>query len=272
MGDEHESLLEQVQEYESQLEQIDLILQDDPENEEYLGLKKEIEQLIDDVKSVLSDKKEEIKKPVPEKSSGLVVPKDVDVSKLAAELGLFVGLKVKALWPEDGSYYIANIDGIYSDGILVKYEGYNTSGKVLPEHIKIIEQKVAFDPSVTKKPESSSSLVLDMVPKHLRPLPTDDEKTREAKKKKIKAIKLKAKIEKTQYETNQSKLSWQNFLKKNSNKKAGSKRESMFRTSESTQSKVGVIGSGKGMTETKKQEYQPKKIPILLPTKNARKM
>lgn len=52
--------------------------------------------------------------------------------------------------------------------------------------------------------------------------------------------------------------SWQNFLKgKGSKKKSGfltsAKRESIFKVPEGVKSKVGVVGSGKGMTDYQRQ-------------------
>lgn len=215
-----EELQAQIDEYDSQIEQINELLSEEPDNEEYKTLKNEILQLIKEIKDIISKREQSTTQENSQNNEKNVQENKVrsDASKRAVELGLFVGLKVKAIWPEDKKFYDAVIDGIYDDGVVVKYENYGTTEKIQPEDIKISEQ-IRNNNKKRKEPTTSSSIVLDRIPKHLRPLSTDDEKTRLAKKKKRKALKLKAKIEKSESDSNQAKLAWHNFNKEISKKK-----------------------------------------------------
>lgn len=215
-----EELQAQIDEYEAQIEQINELLSEEPDNEEYKTLKNEILQLINEIKDIISKREQIPQEKSQDNENKEKEEKKIrkDASKRAIDLGLFVGLKVKAIWPEDNQYYDAVIDGIYDDGVIVKYDNYGTTELVQPEDIKITDQ-IKNNNKKRKEPTTSSSIVLEKIPKHLRPLSTDDEKTRLAKKKKRKALKLKAKIEKSEIDSNQAKLSWQNFKKEISKKK-----------------------------------------------------
>ncbi len=91
----------------------------------------------------------------------------------------------------------------------------------------------------------------------------DDERTRERKKKLLKAFKSKQRLAEAEAEQSARAASWQNFRqgKAATKHKAGfltnTKKESMFAVPEG--GKVGVIGSGKGVTpapERRKNEFQ----------------
>jgi len=89
------------------------------------------------------------------------------------------------------------------------------------------------------------------VPEDLEILETDTEAERQRKKKQVKKIKYQNRLREQEKDRNQKQNSWQSFSKKNSKRKSGSaaarrKKESIFATS--GVGKVGVTGSGKGMT------------------------
>ena len=65
-----------------------------------------------------------------------------------------------------------------------------------------------------KEPETSSSIVLENIPKGLQILPTDSEKTRQSKKKRIKTLRSETKKIQKEEETNSRKQNWQSFVAK----------------------------------------------------------
>jgi len=103
-----------------------------------------------------------------------------------------------------------------------------------------------------------------VIPPSLKILPTDSEAVRKQKKKRIKALKSQYRANKMDEERNKRKRSWQDFQKHGRTKRhrAG---PSIFQSPDSVQGKVGVTGSGKGMTETKTMKYEPKKLSSTLP-------
>jgi len=80
----------------------------------------------------------------------------------------------------------------------------------------------------------------------------DDERTRVKKSKILKSLKKKERFSKLDKQQSDKKSNWQTFLKGKGSKKkkgfiTGRKKESIFKTSDG--GKVGVTGSGKGVTD-----------------------
>lgn len=93
-----------------------------------------------------------------------------------------------------------------------------------------------------------------VIPENLRSLPTDTEETRIRKRKKVKALKHQWKIRK-QEETSAAKASlWQSFLNKGAKRPGGAGGGSMFRVGDGPGARVGVIGSGGGLTSFEQQK------------------
>jgi len=76
-------------------------------------------------------------------------------------------------------------------------------------------------------------------------LPNDSEVQRKAKKKKVKALKNAFKNAVIEKDSTEKKDKWKNFQGKSSN------RESIFSSPDNIEGKVGVMNSGKGMTNFK---------------------
>lgn len=110
---------------------------------------------------------------------------------------------------------------------------------------------------MNEKPEQ-----LGEMPKWLEIQPTDDEKTRLKKKKLIKSFKNKQRFHQMDTVQKEKADAWKSFINKKVTKKkksggglAGvSKKQSMFSVAEGAHVKVGVVGSGKGMTDFKKKK------------------
>ncbi|CAI7880493.1 unnamed protein product [Closterium sp. NIES-53] len=78
------------------------------------------------------------------------------------------------------------------------------------------------------------------------------------KKRKIHAFKSKQRMEMLEVMTNKKQNTWQQFQTKGIKKKAGfltgRKKESIFKSPEDVGGKVGVVGSGQGMTDFQKRD------------------
>jgi len=64
---------------------------------------------------------------------------------------------------------------------------------------------------------------------------------------------------------NKRKASWQDFQQKGKVSKKAKKTDSIFQSPDTIEGKVGVIGSGKKMTQFTVQKYEPKKLASSLP-------
>ena len=95
------------------------------------------------------------------------------------------------------------------------------------------------------------------LPKSLVIRPTDDERTKVKKKKIMKSLKKKDRFVEMDRKQDVKKQGWQSFLQGKGSKKrkgffTGRKKESIFKTPDDARGKVGVTGSGKGLTDYKK--------------------
>jgi survival-of-motor-neuron-related-splicing factor 30 len=105
---------------------------------------------------------------------------------------------------------------------------------------------------------------LGEMPSWMEIQPTDDEKTRLKKKKLIKGWKSKQRSQKLDTVHKEKADAWKSFInKKGTKKKKGgggsglpgvTKKQSLFSVAEGTSAKVGVVGSGKGMTDYGKKK------------------
>jgi len=91
---------------------------------------------------------------------------------------------------------------------------------------------------------------------------SDTEKVKQQKKKKLKALKYQYKVKAQEIESKSRQSTWLDFSNKANNQKQGyfayKKNESIFKSPDTIMGKVGVIGSGKNMTqyEANKIKYQ----------------
>jgi survival-of-motor-neuron-related-splicing factor 30 len=85
------------------------------------------------------------------------------------------------------------------------------------------------------------------IPAHLQILDTDTEKEKNKKKRTLKSLRSKHREKQREYESTKKQRSWQSFNKKAS-KKSGT--SSIFATREGVHSKVGVVSAIGGITES----------------------
>lgn len=116
-------------------------------------------------------------------------------------------------------------------------------------HTSLRSDIAAADPP----PQAASEDEADgfVMPEHLKAQPTDTDEQRAKKRKKIKALKLQIKTKEADALSSSKQNSWTSFVKKQSGKKVkgGVKADSMFASPDAVNGKVGVTGSGSGLTE-----------------------
>lgn len=100
------------------------------------------------------------------------------------------------------------------------------------------------------------------IPKKMRISETDDEKTKERKRKQIKRFKRKMKVTEKERDAEERRQQWQNFKRTKLAKSkpgffTGKQKTSMFSLPDNPEAKVGVMGSGRGVTPTASAHRPP---------------
>ncbi|XP_057797854.1 uncharacterized protein LOC131013971 isoform X3 [Salvia miltiorrhiza] len=184
-----------------------------------------------------------------------------------------IGIKVQAVWSEDGEWYDATIEAHTPNGYYVCYDGWGNKEEVDPDNVRPIQEDtanplleaekiaVATKEALKRKIAQSASKEFETwtVPAKLQIEPNDPEDVKAAKRKKIHAFKSKMRMEAKEVTQNKRQNAWQQFqTTKGKAKKvgffSGRKRESIFKSPDDPFGKVGVTGSGKGLTEFQKRE------------------
>jgi len=205
------------------------------------------------MKKFEEEAKETIKKPIYQ-----------NINQIAASKGIYSGMACEAKWSGDNNWYKATVVNFNEFGIVVKFTGsYGNEEVVDPDDIRARNETTMSDTMLDRKnkaQETASASSLDqkgdlIIPRSLVILPTDSEEERKKKKKRIKSIKSKNRLKKTDETRNKRKNAWQSFQKEGSLKRK--KASSIFQTPENPNGKVGVTGSGQGMTEFVVPKYNP---------------
>ncbi|KAG8368924.1 hypothetical protein BUALT_Bualt15G0097000 [Buddleja alternifolia] len=184
-----------------------------------------------------------------------------------------MGTKVQAVWSGDGEWYNATIEALTPNGYYVRYDGWGNREEVDPDNVRPISEDnadplleaekiaVATKESLKRKIALAASKDSESwtVPPKLQIDPNDPEDVKATKRKKIHAFKSKMRMEAKEVTQNKRQNAWQQFqTTKGKAKKvgffSGRKRESIFKSPEDPFGKVGVTGSGKGLTEFQRRE------------------
>lgn len=174
-----------------------------------------------------------------------------------------IGALCQAVYSGDGQWYDGVVEAVSASGnFVVAFEGYDTREEVERQSVRARPAAESVDEgyrpvSAPRRHRVADEVQLQEMPKWLEIKETDDVKTMSKKRKLQKSFKSKARFAKMDLEQKQKADSWRAFVGgKASKKKAGFmtslKRESMFKVPEG--GKVGVIGSGKGVTEYAKRK------------------
>ncbi|CAL9158511.1 uncharacterized protein LOC135581562 [Musa acuminata AAA Group] len=264
-----EELASTLSTYKDQLREVSKLLTDDPGNSEYADMEKELEEVIALTEELLA------------------TAKPTGVGQLhtdASPQGQFGGpsqskpyekfsvdTKVQAVWSEDGEWYDATIEAITPNGYYVYYDGWGNKEEVDHANVRPVEEGDALleaerEAEATRqaiKRKIAQSAITDFqartLPAKLRIDPNDPDDVKATKRKKIHAFKSKVRSEQLEVAQNKRQNAWQQFQStKGKTKKigffSGRKRESIFKSPDDPRGKVGVTGSGKGLTEFQKRE------------------
>ncbi|KAJ7597105.1 hypothetical protein C8J56DRAFT_308302 [Mycena floridula] len=219
---------EDLETYQVQLSQVDLALSTDPDNAELAELRSELKELIDLTQAALAQAASSSKAESSRKSYSA-----------STSHNWAAGEECLAKYSADGSWYPARITSVGGSAenrvYNVVFKGYNTTEQVKPSEVKHLP------PNYNLITPSSSNK---------RKLSKQEEEEREKKKKKNEK-KLEVKAAKAKEQTAKQ-ATWQKFAKKSEKKGvhiAGVAGTSIFKTPDNPLGRVGVTGSGKGMTE-----------------------
>ena len=250
MEESLETLEEQLVLYKDQFQQVEVALKSAPTDPEIQKLKLDLLDVINLTQDLIKLKKSSSVKELSKETTPIA-----SVSKKASTL-YPVGTNVMALFEEDGLWYEASIDSIKDDKYWVTYIGYGNRALVSEDQMRSLTEEekkkrkepasVASTSNGEMEEEESTSASALVIPKSLKILPTDSEEVRQAKKRRMKAIKSQQRTYQLEEAKKEKKNAWQEFASKSSGK--SSKRESIFKSPDSVTGKVGVVGSGKGVT------------------------
>lgn len=259
----------EVREFKLQLETVDSSLQVDPDNLELQSLKTELEELITLTETSIAELKPPATashpaQPPPKESwkeQGPRKPRDENTEEphAAPPASFRVNDNVLARWVSgDGSFYparITSITGSSSNPVyLVSFKSYSTKENLTSKDIRPVagfDRKRKADgtpgssasPSPAPPPPNVISAAADINPAlanqaRQEPSKAGDGPARPAKvPRKVKANK----------ELEEGKNKWKDFAAKSKGKSKFGKKESMFRTGDSVNARVGFTGSGQQM-------------------------
>lgn len=184
-----------------------------------------------------------------------------------------VGSKVQAVYSADGEWYNATIEAHTPIGYYVAYDEWGNKEEVDPDNVRPIQegvvnpiQEAEKEAEATKQAlkrkiakAAASDYQMKNIPEKLRIDPNDPEDVKAAKRKKIHAFKSKVRFEKLEVTQDKRQNAWQQFQTTKGRAKktgffTGRKKESIFKSPDDPFGKVGVTGSGKGLTEFQRRE------------------
>ncbi|KAG5011365.1 hypothetical protein AAZX31_07G253200 [Glycine max] len=273
-----EELASNLSLYKDQLNQVRQLLNDDPSNSEYADMERELSEVIALTEELLATAKQnEIPAPpnAAAASPTLSIHNDNQVldSSSDHQEKLPVGTKVQAVWSEDGEWYDATVEAYTPNGYYVSYDNWGNKEEVDPANIRSIQEgsvdalleaervAEATKQAIKRKIVQAASIDLQSrsLPAKLRIEADDPEDVKASKRKKIHAFKSKMRMEQLEVTQNKRQNAWQQFQSTKGKAKkigffSGRKRESIFKSPDDPQGKVGVTGSGKGLTEFQKRE------------------
>jgi len=217
--------------YQVQLSQVELALSATPDNAELTSLCSELQELIELTQTAIAQA---------EAASSSKAESTRKAATTAPSKTWAAGDECLAKYSGDGGWYPARITSLGGSAenrvYSIVFKGYNTTELVKSAEIKALPANYA-----TTAPSSSTNK---------RKMSKAEEEEKERKKKKNEK-KLEVKAAKAK-EQNNKQATWQKFAKKSEKKGvhiAGTAGTSIFKTPDNPLGRVGVTGSGKGMTE-----------------------
>ncbi|KAK7348494.1 hypothetical protein VNO80_23052 [Phaseolus coccineus] len=275
-----EELASNLSLYKDQLHQVRQLLNDEPSNSEYVDMERELSEVIALTEELLATAKQnEISGSTAAPNAGtspsLSIHKENEMLDSSSDLQekLPIGTKVQGVWSEDGEWYDATIEAYTPNGYYVSYDNWGNKEEVDPANIRPIQEgsvdalleaervAEATKQAIKRKIAQAASIDLQSrsLPAKLRIEADDPEDVKASKRKKIHAFKSKMRMEQLEVTQNKRQNAWQQFQSTKGKAKkigffSGRKRESIFKSPDDPHGKVGVTGSGKGLTEFQKRE------------------
>lgn len=284
-------------EYRTQLAQVEELLLNEPNNEEYADIYNSLTEVIELTENLVKEarSKELVQEHKEESQAEYSAPQSVqprprgNITTQAPSLQLpsilppqvaqqirsaqqkaalqgqapavwAIGARCQAVYSGDGEWYEATVKGVSDTGdFVVSFDAYEHEESVSQQHAKPRSDSEETYRGVSapkrKRVEEVPTEIGEM-PKWLEIKETDNEKTKQKKKKLQKSYKSKKRFHDMDVATKQRQSSWMNFQKGKGQKKktgflTGRKKGSIFSISDDPEAKVGVVGSGKGMTDYK---------------------
>ncbi|XP_061084638.1 survival of motor neuron-related-splicing factor 30 [Conger conger] len=208
-----DDLMKQLSSYKAQLQQVEAALSSDQENEDLLKLQKDLQEVIELTKDLLS-------------SQPSVAPASSDSSAAAPPSHSWkVGNRCMSVWNEDGQLYEAEIEEIDEENgtAAITFMGYGNAEVVPLPNLKPVEEGKRSDEDGSKSKSRKEQIA----------------EQREYKKKK--AQKKVQRMKELEQEREDQKSKWQQFNNKAYSKnKKGQVKRSIFASPESVNGKVGV--------------------------------
>ncbi|XP_032687297.1 survival of motor neuron-related-splicing factor 30 isoform X1 [Odontomachus brunneus] len=229
--------MDDLQNYKLQLQQVEAALTTDPNNEELIKLKIDLEEVIELTHDLIKSQQQEKRQ-----ANGMDAKDPILLAVLANKWK--VGDQCMAPWSEDGNYslyryYEATIDAISEDGVVnVTFNEYKNTDVTMLSQLKSVAKRPASDWADQKSKKMQAAAVAG----------SDPNKQREylKKKKQRKLQRFKELEEERELEKNK----WLAFTNKSSKK--GVIKKSIFATPENVNGRVGIgtCGvSGREMTK-----------------------
>ncbi|XP_068184168.1 survival of motor neuron-related-splicing factor 30 [Antennarius striatus] len=209
-----EDLTKQLSSYKAQLQQVDVALSTDPDNEDLRKLQKDLQEVIDLTKDLLSS----------QPSDGSSSTNGLD--KVPQKVHWKVGDRCMAVWNHDGQVYEAEIEEIDRENgtAAITFSEYGNAEVIPLQNLKAVEEGKHRDDDGSGKPKSRKEQIAEQ---------------REYKKKK--AQKKVQRMKELEQEREEQKSKWQQFNNKAYSKnKKGQVKRSIFASPESVNGKVGV--------------------------------
>ncbi|KAJ1255649.1 hypothetical protein BS78_07G012000 [Paspalum vaginatum] len=274
-----EELASNLSTYKEQLREVKKLIKekkDDPGISEYLDMEKELQEVITLTEELLATAKQtesaqNVSGLSPTNYSARVQSEGLDDLSFSHKFA--IGTKVQAVWSEDGEWYNATVEALTPNGYYVAYDEWGNREEVDPDNVRPLEEEAADALRQAEKEAEATKMAIKRkieqaatsdfqarsLPAKLRIEPSDPEDVKAAKRKKIHAFKSKARFEQLEFAQNKRQNAWQQFqTTKGKAKKvgffSGRKKESIFKSPDDHRGKVGVTGSGKGLTDFQRRE------------------
>lgn len=230
------SITEQIQEYESQLSDVEALLQATPDDSSLLSLKSDLIELINITRQQQQQAETPLLVPTVVPAGSEIITKSLDSVNvfdraLEAAVGTSYGRD-----EQDAEIGTTNDNNIKSFAETMIDASNDAEQSTIPLSIH-----TAAGSEPAKKKQKTFKAEFE-VPQHLIPLETDTEAERSKKQRALKALKSKWRESKKEMESANKQKSWQSFQKK-----AKVKSNSIFKTGDSA---VGVVSAaGRQLTD-----------------------